>query len=93
MKTPLELFDEFKKMPLGKQSLVALTTITIIVTFLSNYKTLKNGSKEIVGKFTQDENVKEFMEDVTKVLRSFSKVCKKFFANGEKDESNTSVNE
>ena len=93
MKTPLELFDEFKKMPLGKQSLVALTTITIIVTFLSNYKTLKNGSKEIVEKFTQDENVKEFMEDVTKVLHSFSKVCKKFFANGEKDESNTSVNE
>ena len=93
MKTPLELFDEFKKMPLGKQSLVALTTITIIVTFLSNYKTLKNGSTEIVEKFTQDENVKEFMEDVTKVLRSFSKVCKKFFANGEKDESNTSVNE
>ena len=89
MKTPLELFDEFKKMPLGKQSLVALTTITIIVTFLSNYKTLKNGSKEIVEKFTQDENVKEFMEDVTKVLRSFSKVCKKFFSNGENDECNT----
>ena len=93
MKTPLELFDEFKKMPLGKQSLVALTTITIIVTFLSNYKTLKNGSKEIVEKFTQDANVKEFMEDVTKVLQSFSKVCKKFFANGVKDESNTSINE
>ena len=42
-----------------------------------------DSSTELVEKFTQDENVKEFMEDVTKVLQSFSKVCKKFFANGE----------
>ena len=86
MKTPMELFEEFKNMPLGKQSLIAVATITVIVTFLSNYKSIKNGSKEIVEKFTQDENVKEFMEDVTKVIHSFSGVCKKF-AKGEKDAS------
>lgn len=85
MKTPAELFNEFKNMPLGKQSLIATATIALIITFLSNYKTIKNGSKSLIEKFTQDENIKEFMEDVNKVLQSFSGVCKKF-ANGETNE-------
>ena len=84
MKTPIQLFNEFKNMPLGKQSLIATATITLVITFLSNYKSIKNGSKNVVEKFTQDENIKEFMEDVNKVLQSFSGVCKKF-ANGEED--------
>ena len=41
MKTPAELFNEFKNMPLGKQSLIATATIALIITFLSNYKTIK----------------------------------------------------
>ena len=85
MKTPAELFNEFKNMPLGKQSLIATATIALIITFLSNYKTIKNGSKSVIEKFTQDENIKEFMEDVNKVLQSFSGVCQKF-ANGETNE-------
>ena len=81
----IKLFNEFKNMPLGKQSLIATATIALIITFLSNYKTIKNGSKSVIEKFTQDENIKEFMEDVNKVLQSFSGVCKKF-ANGETNE-------
>ena len=88
MKTVGQLFEEFKRMPLGKQSLISLATITLIITFLSNYKNIKNGSKEIIGNFIQDENIKEFMEDVNKVLQSFSGVCKKF-ANGEEDAAST----
>ena len=58
MKTPAELFNELKNMPLGKQSLIATATIALIITFLSNYKTIKNGSKSVIEKFTQDENIK-----------------------------------
>ena len=86
MKTVGQLFEEFKRMPLGKQSLISLATITLIITFLSNYKNIKNGSKEIISNFTQDENIKEFMEDVQKALQSFASVCHKFVKGETKEE-------
>lgn len=84
MKTPKQLLAEFNKMPLGKQSLVAVGTIALIIAVLSNYKNIKNGSKEFITKFTEDENVKEFMTDVDKTFKSFCGLTNKFFK-GEKE--------
>lgn len=85
MKTPKQLLTEFNKMPLGKQSLVAVGTIALIIAVLSNYKNIKNGSKEFITKFTEDENVKEFMNDVDNTIKSFASVTRKFFKGEDND--------
>lgn len=81
MKSPKQLFKEFNDMPLGKQSLIACGTIAGIIAILTNYKSIKQGSKSIVSKFTQDENVQEFMSDVDKTTHSFVNLVNKFFKN------------
>ena len=85
MKTPKQLLTEFNKMPLGKQSLVAVGIIALIIAVLSNYKNIKNGSKEFITKFTEDENVKEFMNDVDNTIKSFATVTRKFFKGKDND--------
>ena len=77
-KTATELFNEFKQMTLSKQTLIAVATITLVVTFLANYKEIKAGTKELVSNFTQNENIQEFMDDVKNLLQSFTKTCKNF---------------
>ena len=79
MKTPKQLIKEFNNMPLGKQSLIAVGTISMIIAVMSNYKNIKNGSKEFITKFSEDENVKEFMSDVDSVVKSFACLVRKFF--------------
>lgn len=83
MKTITELFDEFKKMPLGKQSIVAIATITLIITILANYKDIKKTTTDCISAFTNDENVKEFMEDMNKLLNSIKEVLTNFFKKNE----------
>ena len=80
-KTISELFNEFKNMSLGKQSLISLATITLIITVLSNYKSIKKGTTDCISAFTKDENVKEFMEDVNKVINSLKNLIQNFFKN------------
>lgn len=87
MKSPKQLLKEFNEMPLGKQSLIACGTIAGIIALITNYKTVKDTTKSIVGNFTQDENVQEFMGDVDKTIKSFSNVTSKFFKGEEKEES------
>lgn len=79
MKTPKQLLIEFNNMTLGKQSLIAVATIILIVAVLSNYKNIKHSSKEVIDKITKDENIQEFMLDVDKVVKSFVNVVNKFF--------------
>lgn len=83
MKSISELFNEFKRMPLGKQSLIALATITLIITLLSNYKTIKKSTTDCISAFTNDENVKAFMEDVNKLINSLKDVISNFFKKDE----------
>ena len=77
-KTVTQLFDEFKTMTLSKQTLIAVATITLLVTFFSNYKEIKNGTKQLACNFAENENIKEFMDDVKSVIGSFAGICKKF---------------
>lgn len=79
MKTISQLFNEFKSMPLAKQSLIAIATITLVITLLSNYKSIKQSTTKCIQGIIQDENTKEFMEDVNKVINSLKKVITKFF--------------
>ena len=37
MKTPKELWSQFNKMPLGKQSLIAVGTVAAVIAIMSNY--------------------------------------------------------
>lgn len=85
MKTPKELWIQFNKMPLGKQSLIAVGTVAAVIAIMSNYKNIKNGSKEFITKFTEDENVKEFMNDVDNTIKSFTSVTRKFFKGEDND--------
>ena len=68
MKTPIQLFNEFKNMPLGKQSLIATATITLIITFLSNYKSIKNGSKPEVKKAAKTGFEKKDIQEVKNII-------------------------
>ena len=79
MKTISELCKEFKSMPLSKQSLIALATITLIITVLANYKDIKKNTLDSISAFTQDENVKEFMADVNKLVNSLRAIITNFF--------------
>lgn len=83
MKTISELFEQFKRMPLGKQSLIAVATIILIVTLLANYKTIKKGTTDCISKIVNDESVKEFMEDVNKLINSLRDVIDGFFKKNE----------
>lgn len=85
MKTPKELWTQFNKMPLGKQSLIAVGTVAAVIAIMSNYKNIKNGSKEFITKFTEDKNVKEFMNDVDNTIKSFASVTRKFFKGEDND--------
>ena len=86
MKTPKELWSQFNQMPLGKQSLIAVGTVALIIAVMSNYKNIKNGSKGFITKVTEDENVKEFLSDVDNVIKSFVNMTHKFFK-GDNNES------
>lgn len=83
MKTISELFEQFKRMPLSKQSLIAVATIILIVTLLANYKTIKKGTTDCISKIVNDESVKEFMEDVNKLINSLRDVIDGFFKKNE----------
>jgi len=83
MKTISELFETFKKMPLGKQSLIAVATITLIITLLANYKTIKQSTTDCIDKIVNDESVKAFMEDVNKLINSLKNVIDGFFKRNE----------
>ena len=78
MKTPKQLFEEFKKMPLNKQTVVTTALIAGGVLALANYKNIKQGAKNFVDKITNDDNVKEFVEDVSTVAHGCSDVVKKY---------------
>lgn len=93
MKTITELFNEFKKMPLGKQSLIALATITLIITLLSNYKNIKQGTIDCISAFTKDENVKAFMEDVNKLINSLREVIDNFFKKNKIEPEKEQIND
>ena len=75
-----EVFEKFKNLPLGKQSLVSVTVIAIVIAILSNYKNIKKSSRDIINAFIKDEGVREFMDDVDKVIKSFANVVKKFIS-------------
>lgn len=82
MKSPRQLYDDFKKMPLSKQTAISVATIAGVVAFIANYKTIKEGTKSFVNKFSKDENVTEFLGDVEGAVKGFTNVAKSFF-NGE----------
>ena len=74
-----ELVEKFKKMPLAKQSVIAVATITLIITALANYKNLKEASKNVINNITNDENIKEFLSDVNRLVTSLGELVHKFF--------------
>ena len=80
-----ELVEKFKKMPLAKQSVIAVATITLIITALANYKNLKEASKNVINNITNDENIKEFLNDVNRLVTSLGEVVHKFFKNDKID--------
>jgi len=80
-----ELVEKFKKMPLAKQSVIAVATITLIITALANYKNLKEASKNVINNITNDENIKEFLTDVNRLVTSLGEVVHKFFKNDKID--------
>ena len=80
-----ELVDKFKKLPLSKQSIIAVATITLIITALSNYKNLKEASKNVINNITNDENIKEFLNDVNRLVTSLGELVHKFFKNDKID--------
>lgn len=91
MKTPNQLWKEFNNLSLGKQSLISVGTILLIITLLSNYKNIKDCGKSFVEKFSQDENIKEFMSDVNKVVESFFSLTRKFFKGEETKEETQKI--
>lgn len=93
MKTPADLLKEFNKMPLGKQSLIAVATLGLIITFLSNYKNIKDCTTSFIDKFTNDENVKEFLSDVDKVVKSFFGLTNKFFKGESPEQEKQQLND
>lgn len=80
-----ELYEKFKKLPLSKQSIIAVATITLIITALANYKNLKEASKNVINNITNDENIKEFLNDVNRLVTSLGEVVHKFFKNDKID--------
>ena len=80
-----ELFEKFKKMPLGKQSIIAVATITLIITALANYKNLKEASKNVINNITNDENIREFLSDVNRLVTALGELVHKFFKNDKID--------
>ena len=74
-----ELVEKFKKMPLAKQSVIAVATITLIITALANYKNIKEASKNVINNITNDENIKEFLNDVNRLVTSLGEIVHKFF--------------
>ena len=80
-----ELVYKFKKLPLSKQSIIAVATITLIITALSNYKNLKEASKNVINNITNDENIKEFLNDVNRLVTSLGELVHKFFKNDKID--------
>ena len=86
VKTLKELGKEFKNMSLSKQALISIAAITGAVAILSNYKNIKNRTKDIVAKITNNENVKEFMNDVDNTFEGIGQATKKFI-DGKVDET------
>ena len=80
-----ELIERFKKMPLAKQSVIAVATITLIITALANYKNLKDASKNVINNITNDENIREFLNDVNRLVTSLGEVVHRFFKNDKID--------
>ena len=82
-----ELWNKFQKMPLLKQGLIGVAVVSGTVAILSNYKNIKNGTKEIVKAITNDEGVKEFMNDLDTVTKNISKVSKKYITGETSEET------
>ena len=88
MKSAKQLLEEFKKMPLNKQTIITMAVITGGILALANYKTIKQGAKSFVDKITNDDNIKEFVDDVSSVAHGCSNVVKKYLKGEEDTENN-----
>ena len=78
MKSAKKLLQEFKEMPLNKQTIISTAVIAGGVLALSKYKEIKQGAKLIANKLTNDDGVKEFIRDVSNVISGCSNVVKNF---------------
>lgn len=70
-----ELLNEFKRMSLSKQGLIAVCTITLLVVMLQN-KNFKDTSLKFVDNLTNDESVKGFMTKVEELVRKIAEAIR-----------------
>jgi hypothetical protein len=61
--------NQFKNLSLLKQSFIAVGVIGVLIGILSNYKNIKTGIDGLVQKYKDNENVKEFIADVSVVAK------------------------
>ena len=67
----LEKLKQLKEASLFKQSLVAVTVILAIITFINNYSTVRDDIKKLAERVRTDENLKLFVNDVVSIIRPF----------------------
>lgn len=64
-----EKLAQFKELSLSKQSLIAITAIGATIAFVSNYSNIKEGACKLYDKYSSNENVKEFTEDIKDFIK------------------------
>ena len=67
----LEKLKQLKGASLFKQSLIAVTVILAIITFINNYSTVRDDIKNLADRVKNDENLKLFINDVVAIIRPF----------------------
>ena len=76
--------EQFKNLSLLKQSAIAIAVVGAIIALLSNYSNIKKTVGELTDKYQENESVKEFITDVTKVIKPVLDKIESFFHAEEK---------
>jgi len=61
--------EQFKNLPLLKQSVITVGVVGATVALLGNYKSIKDTMGGLVTKYKENESVKEFIKDVSELVK------------------------
>lgn len=61
--------EQFKNLSLLKQSIITVAVIGAAITLLGNYSNIKKGVENLIKKYKENENVKEFVKDVSELIK------------------------
>lgn len=80
----MKKLEQFKNLSLLKQSAIGIAVVGAVIALLGNYSNIKKTVAELTEKYKENESVKEFITDVTKVIKPVLDKIESFFHAEEK---------